>query len=70
MLKLYKIENENEIWYFTTKSKCARYLGCSIQNIDGVLQGRGHRARGYRVELIEDENIICKYIDPERHVQD
>ena len=65
-MKLYKIENENEIWYFTTKSKCSRYLGCSIQNIDAVLEGRGHRAKGYTVEVIEDDYIMSKFIDPER----
>ena len=64
-MKLYKIENEKEIWYFTTKSKCARYLGCSIQNIDAVLEGRGHRARGYTVEVIEDDYVMSKFIDPE-----
>ena len=66
MLKLYKIENENEIWYFTTKSKCSRYLGCSIQNIDTVLEGRSHRAKGYTVEEIEDDFVMSKFIDPER----
>ena len=66
-MKLYKIENENEIWYFTTKSKCSRYLGCSIQNIDTVLEGRSHRARGYTVEVIEDDYVMSKFIDPEKH---
>lgn len=65
-MKLYKIENENEIWYFTTKSKCSRYLGCSIQNIDTVLEGRSHRAKGYTVEVIEDDYVMSKFIDPER----
>ena len=65
LMKLYKIENENEIWYFTTKSKCSRYLGCSIQNIDAVLEGRGHRAKGYTVEVIEDDYVMSKFIDPE-----
>lgn len=64
-MKLYKIENENEIWYFTTKSKCSRYLGCSIQNIDTVLEGRSHRAKGYTVEVIEDDYVMSKFIDPE-----
>lgn len=64
-MKLYKIENEKEIWYFTTKTKCSRYLGCSIQNIDAVLEGRGHRARGYTVEIIEDDYVMSKFIDPE-----
>jgi DNA-binding transcriptional MerR regulator len=66
-MKLYKIENEKEIWYFTTKTKCSRYLGCSIQNIDAVLEGRGHRARGYTVEIIEDDYVMSKFIDPEKH---
>lgn len=66
-MKLYKIENENEIWYFTTKSKCSRYLGCSIQNIDTVLEGRSHRAKGYTVEVIEDDYVMSKFIDPEKN---
>lgn len=64
-MTLYKIENEKEIWYFTTKAKCARYLGCTIQNIDNVLYGRGHKAKGYDVEIIEDDYVMSKFIDPE-----
>lgn len=65
-MKLYKIENENEIWYFTSKAKCARYLGCSIQSVDWALLGKGHRVKGYLAELIEDDYVVSKFIDPER----
>ena len=67
-MKLYKIENENEIWYFTSKAKCARYLGCSIQSVDWALLGKGHRAKGYLAELIEDDYVVSKFIDPEPNI--
>lgn len=66
-MKLIKIENEKHgIWYFTTLHKAANYIGTSSGNVGLVLKGIYRQIKGWTVEEIEDDYIICKYINPER----
>lgn len=64
-MKLYKIENKYEVWYFTTKAKLARYLNCMPQRIENTLRRGTNHIRDWNIEIIEDDYIMSKFIDPE-----
>ena len=67
-MKLYKIENKYEVWYFTTKAKLARYLGCMPQRIENTLRRGTNHIRDWNIEIIEDDYIMSKFIDPEPNI--
>lgn len=58
-----RIENENEIWYFTTLTAVANYLHVSVQSIRTASLGLC-KIKGYTITKInpEDEPIISNYI--------
>lgn len=66
-MKLIKIESQEKgIWYFTTAYKAAKYIGCSYQTLYMQLKGITKQTYGWKVEEIESDTIICKYINPEK----
>ena len=67
-MKLYKIENKYEVWYFTTKAKLARYLNCMPQRIENTLRRGTNHIRDWNIEIIEDDYIMSKFIDPEPNI--
>ena len=69
-MKLYKIENKYEIWYFTTKAKLARYLECMPQQIENTLRHKRDHIRGWSIEIIEDDHVLSKFIDPEGPIEE
>lgn len=65
-MRLIMVDNDVEgIWYFTSKAKCARFIGCTPPMIIWCLK-MGKPFKGWYLQEIEDDNIITKYIDPER----
>lgn len=65
-MKLIKAENDVKgIWYFTTIRKCAAYIGAADSNLVTALKTK-YKCHGWSVEKIESDEIISKYIDPER----
>jgi len=64
-MKLYKIENKYEIWYFTTKAKLARYLNIMPQRIENTLRRGTNHIRDWELEIVEDDHVLSKFIDPE-----
>ena len=66
-MKLLKIEHpEKGIWYFTTTYKAAKYIGCSYQALYVQLKGLTKKTYGWRAEQIESDEIISKYINPQK----
>lgn len=66
-MRLFKAEHpEKGIWYFSTQRKCAAYIGVQDIYVSRVVNGKTKNAKGWDIELIEDDNIISKYIDPEK----
>jgi len=67
MAKLIKAEHpEQGIWYFTTQSKAAEYIGCTQTQIRMVLTDFMNKAKGWTLEYTEDGDILNKYINPEK----
>ena len=65
-LKLIKAEHpEKGIWYFTNIRKCAKFIDSADSNVSASLNRTHRPVKGWTLERIEDDNIICKYIDPE-----
>lgn len=65
-MKLFKAEHdENGIWYFSTKAKLLKYINTSQTYLDHCMIV-DKPCKGWTIEQIESEDIICKYIDPER----
>lgn len=64
-MKLIKIENEKEVWYFTSITRAAEYIGCTYNHVKQVIHGVCKRAKGWSIEEIEDDYIMSKFIDPE-----
>ena len=62
-MRLIKVENNYEIWYFSTLAKASRWINCSVQNVIQSIK-MGCKASGYECEWIEADNVISKYIDP------
>lgn len=59
-----KIENENEVWYFTGVAAAAKYIGCSLQAVKSCAKGVFHKCKGYTITEInpEDDDIINTFI--------
>lgn len=68
MQRLIKIENEKEVWYFTSQLKAANFIGCTPMHISNILHGIGKTAKGWSIEIVEDDYIMSKFIDPEPNV--
>lgn len=65
-MKLIKAEHpEKGILYFSTRMKCANWIGVSTVYINHILKGLAKTAKGWRITETEDGNILNKYIDPE-----
>jgi len=65
-MRLFKLEHrENGIWYFTDTAKAAKYITTSQSYID-LCRKRNTRCKGWSVEEIHDDNILSRYINPER----
>jgi len=65
-MRLFKAEhNENGIWYFSTKAKLLKYINTSQTYLDHCMIVE-KPCKGWIVEEIDDDNILSKYIDPER----
>ena len=67
-MKLFMIEDskgERPTWYFTSVYKLAHYIGVHEPAVWYALR-RNSKTKGYTVKEIEDDNIICKYINPEK----
>lgn len=57
---------EHGIWYFTNISKASEYVKTSINYIKMQLGGIMNSVKGWTFEWTDDDNIINKYINPER----
>ncbi len=65
-MKLIKIEHDEQgIWYFSNKSKAAKYIGTSGIYIDYGLK-TGKKCKGWTIEEIESDDILSRYINPEK----
>ena len=68
-MKLIKIKNsenqEKGVWYFSSLRKCARYIGAADSNLRAAINKK-RKCGGWDVEEIESDEILSKYIDPER----
>lgn len=67
-MKLIKATNEekNLTWYFTTINKAAMYISTSPSNVNRVLGDQDKLVKGWKVEEIESDYILSKFINPER----
>ena len=66
-MRLLKAEHkENGIWYFTSINKAAQYINSSATYIRMQLGGISKQVKGWEFEWTEDDNIINKYINPEK----
>ena len=65
-MQLIKLENENSVWYFTSLTKAASFLGTCPANVGRVINGNSPTAkvRGWNAEMIESDEILSYYIDP------
>ena len=65
-MQLIKLENENSVWYFTSLTKAASFLGTCPANVGRVVNGNSPSAkvRGWNAEMIESDEILSYYIDP------
>ena len=64
-MKLYKLENNYEVWYFSTKAKLARFLNIAPQRIEGTLRRGTNHIGDWNIEIVEEDYIMSKFIDPE-----
>lgn len=65
--KLLMLDDDvNGIWYFTTKKKCAEFLGVYPYYIDNYLKRGGKVSDTCRIEWVDGADVIYKYINPER----
>lgn len=66
-MKLLKAEHpEKGIWYFTNYNKADKYIGTSSTYIKMQVAGISKTVKGWTFEWTDDENIINKYINPEK----
>ena len=65
-MKLIKIENEKEVWYFTSITRAAEFIGCTYNHVKQVLYGVCKSAKKWKIEYVEDDFVMSKFIDPER----
>lgn len=68
-MKLIKATNESKglIWYFTTINKAAMYISTSPSNVNRVLGDEEKLVKGWKIEEIESDYILSKFINPERN---
>ena len=64
-MKLFKLENDEVIWYFTDTAKAAKYINTTQSYID-LCRKKNRKCKGWKVEEINDDYIISKYINPEK----
>ena len=65
-MKLFKLENsEKVIWYFTNTAKASKFLDTAQSYLDACRKNN-KTCKGWSIEEIEDDNILSKYINPER----
>ena len=65
-MKLFMIDHEEHgVWYFTSKSRAAKYLETSPVYIDYCIK-LGKTCKGWKIEEIESGDILSRYINPER----
>jgi hypothetical protein len=62
-MRLLKLKNEKETWYFSTYQKAAHWLETSGSNIIRALKVKT-KCKGYECEWIEADDVLSKYIDP------
>lgn len=65
-MQLIKLENKNSVWYFTSLTKAASFLGTCPANVGRVINGDSPSAKvkGWNAEMIESDEILSYYIDP------
>ena len=65
-MKLIMAEHQQKgIWYFSTLRKCAAYIGAADSNVRSAITKKW-KCSGWSIEEIESDDILSKYIDPER----
>lgn len=67
-MKLLMIESfalDAPIWYFTSVSHAARYFNSQFSAIDVAIKKRNGLYKYHKLEWIEDDNILSKYINPD-----
>lgn len=62
-MRLLKVKNDYETWYFSTLQKAANWLETSGSNIIRALDVKT-KCKGHDVEWIEADDVLSKYIDP------
>lgn len=66
-MKLLMLEHpEHGVWYFTTNNKGAKYIGTSMSNLMLMLKGYCKQCKGWKGQWIMSDDILSKYINPER----
>ena len=65
-MRLFKAEHdEKNIWYFSTKAKLLKYINTSQTYLDHCMIV-DKPCKGWIVEEVERDDILSKYIDPEK----
>jgi len=65
-MKLIMIDHdEHGVWYFTTKAKAAKYIETSPSYLDLCIKLK-RPCKDWTIEEIESDDVICKYIDPDK----
>lgn len=68
-MRLFMIEHYDEgLWYFTTKAKTARFIDTSPYYLDKCMK-IGKKCKGWSISEINDDNVLSRYIDPERKIR-
>lgn len=66
-MKLIMMEHpEHGIWYFTNTTKAANFIGAPFSNVRILLAGFYHRCKGWTAQWIESDDILSRYINPDR----
>lgn len=63
-MRLLKVNNDKETWYFSTLQKAAHWLETSGSNIIRALKVKT-KCKGYECEWIESGDILSRFIDPD-----
>jgi len=65
-MKLLKSEHkENGTWYFTNINRAAKYIGVAANYLTYTL-GAHRPCKGWSLEWVESDDILSKYINPEK----
>lgn len=62
-MKLYKLENDKQLWYFTDTAKAARYIGTSQSYID-KRRKENQKCKGWSIEEVNGDEVLGKFINP------